>query len=205
MAAHPAPSGRLVWGALLAAAVLLAHPAAGPAQECRPTDPNPAGPFYLTGAPFTAELAPADEPGQRMELTGWVLAMPDCRPVSGAVLDVWHASDGGVYYNLEGGSDPASFRLRGKARTDGEGRYRFATILPGHYPVGFRVYRPRHIHVTVTAPGLAPLTTQVYFRGDPHLARDGLVRAGLITDLESPAGEGKPSSASFDFVLSPSR
>jgi len=48
------------------------------------------------------------------------------------------------------------------------------TDFPGKYP-----FRPRHIHFKVSAPGFAPLTTQLYLRG----------------------GE---TSVTFDLVLSPS-
>ena len=38
------------------------------------------------------------------------------------------------------------------------------TVWPGAYPG-----RPLHIHAKVTAPGYAPLTTQIYFDTDPLL------------------------------------
>ena len=37
--------------------------------------------------------------------------------------------------------------------------------LPSPY-----AWRPAHIHFTVSAPGLTPVTTQLYFADDPYLA-----------------------------------
>ena len=44
------------------------------------------------------------------------------------------------------------------------------TVIPGHYENGPGAWRPAHIHVTISAPGHASVTTQLYFAGDPYLA-----------------------------------
>lgn len=154
------------------------------AAVCEPTPRVTAGPFYVPGAPFRARLAPPGEPGTPLVLAGRVLG-PDCRPLAGAVLDVWQANAAGRYsLTRETGEpdDPSEFLLRGRLETDGEGRYSLETVLPGHYGEG-RWTRPRHLHLTVTHNGAAPLTTQVYFQGDPHLAGDPLVKDELIVPL----------------------
>jgi protocatechuate 3,4-dioxygenase beta subunit len=75
-------------------------------------------------------LASANEPGQRLVLTGHVFG-PDNRPRAGAVIEVWH-TDATGYYRHDGGNGPA--RLRGFVRTDADGSYVIDTIKPGLYP-----------------------------------------------------------------------
>jgi protocatechuate 3,4-dioxygenase beta subunit len=101
-------------------------------------------------------------------------------------VDVWHANERGEY-------DNAGFRYRGHLFTDGEGRYRFRTILPALYPG-----RTRHYHIKVQAPERPVLTTQLYFPDEPANRRDGLFRRDLAMRItEAPDG----LAARFDFVL----
>ena len=190
-------AGLLLAVALLGTARLVA------AGDCPPTPPNPQGPFYLPDAPFVTALDRAEEPGERIEIVGRVSKGPACKPVAGAVLDLWQASAEGYYYNLESAAAPADYLLRGRVRTDAEGRFRVRTVRPGPYRTGPRSWRPAHLHVKVSGPSLLPLTTQVYLPGDPHLARDALVVPSLIGTL-SPRPDG-PATLHFDFVLLPAR
>ena len=73
----------------------------------------------------------------RAQRTGSHALLP---PGGGALVDLWHADERGDY-------DNAGFRYRGHLFTDGEGRYRFRTILPALY-----TGRTRHYHVKVQAP-----------------------------------------------------
>ncbi|MDW7711109.1 MAG: hypothetical protein SCH98_11600 [Deferrisomatales bacterium] len=176
--------------AFLAAGVT-ALAGAGPAwASCAPTPPNAEGPFYLPGAPFRDVLAPDDEPGERLEIRGRVLGAPDCRPLVGAVLDVWHASAEGFYYNLEGPADPQSYGLRGRVAADGESAYSLRTVLPGHYRLTRTRWRPRHLHFRVSHAGYSTLVTQLYFAGDPHLEGDPFVLPSLVIPLERAPGGG---------------
>jgi protocatechuate 3,4-dioxygenase beta subunit len=109
-----------------------------------------------------------------------------CRPVARALLDLWHADERGEY-------DNAGFRYRGHVFTDGEGRYRFRTIMPALYPG-----RTRHYHIKVQAPEWPVLTTQLYFPDEPTNRRDSLFRRELVMRIaEAPDG----LAARFDFVL----
>lgn len=171
------------------------------AGACEPTGSDVEGPFHLDGAPQRAVLADADEPGERIMIEGTILG-PDCRtPVAGANLDVWHADADGNYHD-----DRTEYRLRGQTQTDAGGRYRFETIMPGRYPLGGST-RPAHIHFIVTKPGFTPLTTQLYFAGDPFLSPNDPCGDGcnsgdstLIIDMAS--GEGEISRQGvFDIVL----
>ena len=65
--------------------------------------------------------------------------------------------------------------------TDQQGNYEFETIMPGRYPVppnlpGLEKYagltRPAHVHFRVSESLHIPLTTQLYFKDDPHIAKD---------------------------------
>src|SRR5690606_35883591 len=123
----------------------------GAPASCDPTEASIEGPYYKEGAPGRMVLVEEDMPGTRRTLTGRVLAEGTCAPLAGATVDVWQADSEGAY-------DEAGFRLRGVLETDGEGGYEIHTIVPGHYLNGDQ-YRPAHIHVKVSAPGHAPLTT----------------------------------------------
>jgi protocatechuate 3,4-dioxygenase beta subunit len=160
------------------------------AADCILTEPNPAGPFYLPGAPFGDRIAHPDEPSRPLEIRGRVqgVSPAGCTPLPAAVLDVWHASAGGVYYGLEREGVPEPFALRGRIRADAWGRYALHSILPGHYPLSRTRSRPRHIHSQVSAPGHRTLITQLYFRGDPLLAGDSLVRPALVIELKDEGG-----------------
>jgi protocatechuate 3,4-dioxygenase beta subunit len=67
------------------------------------------------------------------------------------------------------------------------------TILPGVYPG-----RARHIHVKAQAPNGPLLTTQLYFPGEPHNARDRLFNPALSLAIQDTA-DGK--AAQFSFIL----
>ena len=134
---------------------------------------------------LNADLVEPDTKGQLVEINGQVVTR-SCRPVARALLDLWHADERGEY-------DNAAFRYRGHLFTDGEGRYRFRTILPALYPG-----RTRHYHIKVQAPERPVLTTQLYFPDEPANRRDGLFRRDLVMRItEAPAG----LAARFDFVL----
>lgn len=136
------------------------------ASECSATQPDFLGPMYVPGAPQRSVLAGPNEPGERVRIRGAVFG-PDCKtPLPKALLDVWHADAKGNYH-----SEKEAYRLRGQILTNERGEYEFDTVKPGNYgnPSGMR---PAHFHLTISAPEHEPLTTQLYFRGDPYLGHD---------------------------------
>jgi protocatechuate 3,4-dioxygenase beta subunit len=143
-----------------------------------PTPRDGEGPFYSPGAPRKTSLVEPGAKGERLVLSG-IVQTRDCKPVPGALLDVWQTDERGEY-------DNTGFRYRGKVVADGEGRYRLETLLPGEYPG-----RPRHIHVKVQAAGGRVLTTQIYFGDTGAPAR-------LIAKTARHEGALR---AAFDFVL----
>ncbi|MBA3538769.1 MAG: dioxygenase [Deltaproteobacteria bacterium] len=153
------------------------------------TADNIEGPFYKRGAPHRAVLAERDMPGEPLVLLGSVRST-GCTPIAGAELDLWHANTAGDY-------DHAGFGLRGVLETTRDGLWQVRTIVPGRYLNGRR-YRPAHIHVKLRAPGHAPLTTQLYFAGDPYNAHDDFIVPSLIMRHTAKDGVRR---AMFDFVL----
>ncbi len=154
-----------------------------------PTRRQTEGPYYTPLTPRRADLREPGSDAEALVLEGSVLAA-DCRPVTSAVVDIWHCDEYGRY-------DNRGFRYRGHQVTDAAGAFRFQTIRPGQYPG-----RTPHIHVRVHGPGTRPLTTQVYF---PDLAgansRDGIYRDDLLLRLDRDASAGW--RARFDLVLAP--
>jgi protocatechuate 3,4-dioxygenase beta subunit len=153
----------------------------GDAATIRQTE----GPYFKPSSPQRADLVEPDTKGRPVEIEGRVLTR-SCRPIERALVDLWHADERGEY-------DNAGFRYRGHLFTDGEGRYRFRTILPALYPG-----RTRHYHVKVQGPERPVLTTQLYFPDEPVNWHDGLFRRELVMRMAE-AADGL--SARFDFIL----
>jgi protocatechuate 3,4-dioxygenase beta subunit len=150
-----------------------------------PTMPETAGPYFKPQSPLRSDLREPGIVGRPVELFGQVLSRA-CRPLAGALVDLWHANDQGEY-------DNKGFRLRGHIFTDSEGRYAFHTILPGLYPG-----RTRHFHVKVQPAGGALLTTQFYFPHEERNRTDGLFRSELVMKV---ADREDSLLAQFDVVL----
>jgi protocatechuate 3,4-dioxygenase beta subunit len=193
---HGIPNRRtiLVGGASFAASLFaldagLAQQGLPPTPECKdgtaPTLRQTEGPFFTPMSPERADLVEAGMKGQQIELVGVVLSRA-CKPVPGALLDLWHADDAGEY-------DNKGYRLRGHQFADAEGRYRFRTIVPAQYPG-----RTPHFHIKVQPKGGRVLTTQLYFPDEPRNARDPIYRRELLMKV---AKADTGPIARFDFVL----
>jgi protocatechuate 3,4-dioxygenase beta subunit len=165
-----------------------ALPLLEPTPECAddgPTPPQTAGPFFKPDSPLRGSLVEPGLAGTPLVVAGTVLTT-ECTSVANALLDFWHTDDTGRY-------DLAGYRFRGHQLTDGQGRYRLETIVPGAYSG-----RTRHIHVRVQAPGGRLLTTQLYFPGEARNEADGIFSSRLLMHV-APAESGR--EARFDFVL----
>ena len=210
---HPAISRRtLLRGTAAFGGALVAGRALGATPGCQPTESDIVGPFYRFGAPFRSRLAEAGEPGDRIVLTGTVLSA-DCRtPVPGALVEIWQANHTGVYDTSTPGNftEVTSFHMRGMLYTNERGQYEIETIMPGRYPVppnlpGLEKYagltRPAHIHFRVMESLHVPVTTQLYFKGDPYIANDPFAgpKPSLAIDLKQ---DGSLRRGVFDIVLS---
>jgi catechol 1,2-dioxygenase len=196
--------GAVLGGGLLAAPALAQ-------QLCRPTTGDILGPYYRFGAPFLAQLAGPEEAGERLAVSGTVLSA-DCRtPIANALVEVWQANGAGLYDTQTPGNytDKGRFHLRGMLYTDAQGRYRIETVMPGRYPVppnlpGLEQYggitRPAHIHFRVMEALHVPVTLQLYFAGDPHIAEDTWAsqHQDNVIALEA---DGQGRRGTFDIVL----
>ena len=114
------------------------------------------GPYYIDGEKLRRDITEG-KPGTRLDLALKVVDASTCRPISGAVVDIWHCDAGGVYSGFGAGSSNRSF-LRGLQKTDAHGVAHFRTIYPGWYPG-----RTVHIHVKVHVGGNVVHTGQLFF------------------------------------------
>ena len=118
--------------------------------------------------------------GERIIVHGRVLD-ENARPVPETLVEIWQANASGRYRHKKdsylGALDP-NFGGCGRTMTNAEGYYYFRTVKPGAYPWRNWVndWRPAHIHVSVFGSGFAQrLITQLYFEGDPLIARCPIV------------------------------
>jgi protocatechuate 3,4-dioxygenase beta subunit len=99
-----------------------------------------------------------------LEFRVFAAAGPGCKPLPGAVVDIWHCDARGIYSDVEDPNfDTRGKRfLRGYQTSDAQGRVRFQTIYPGAY-----TGRAVHVHFKIRY-GLGrdrrgEFTSQVYF------------------------------------------
>jgi hydroxyquinol 1,2-dioxygenase len=176
------------------------------------TDSTVFGPFYIDGMPeraFGENMALT--PGTPALVHGRVLTT-DGEPIAGAVLDVWQTAENGMY----SGQDTAQQHgnLRGRYRTDANGRYAISTIVPVSYPIptdgpvgkmleatGRHPWRPAHMHFMIDAPGFRTLVTHLFDEGDPYLSSDavfGVKPSLMVAYRERPASDALARQFSFD-------
>jgi catechol 1,2-dioxygenase len=182
------------------------------------------GPFYRPGA---EELPPGasiskDGQGEPAVLIGRVLDI-DGAPIPNALLDIWETNENGLYDQQD--PDQPEMNLRGKFRTDAEGRYYVVAIKPVDYPiptdgpVGEMLraslrphHRAAHIHLIVSAEGYRPVTTHLFVKGDPLLEADAVfgVKDSLVADFvrnDAPEAAARHNvsapfyEVAYDFVL----
>jgi hydroxyquinol 1,2-dioxygenase len=186
------------------------------------------GPFYWEGAPELPRGSNLAEgvTGEPAFYSGRVLSV-DGRPLPNAVLDVWSGNGEGTYDMQMPGE--FAMKARGKIRTDEQGRYWFRSIRPTFYPVptdgpvgrmlrkmGRHPYRPGHIHMIVSAPGHAAVTTHLFVADSDYLDSDAVfgMKESLVANFNrhepgrAPTGEQIATpfyTVEYDFRLRPTR
>lgn len=138
----------------------------------------------------STRLAPLDEPGEPMVIDGTVYDAGG-RPVLGVIVYAYHTNAAGIYEPAPGarGWVRRHGHLRGWARTDARGRYRFITIRPGPYPGRNAA---EHVHMHVIEPGCCTYWIHsLHFDDDP-----------LLTDEER---RDAPNARGGDNLASPER
>lgn len=149
------------------------------------TTANLMGPFWRLNSPNTPQggsIVRGPTPGEPVFVQAQVVDI-NGQPVVDAEVDVWQSSSEGFYENQD--PQQVDMNLRGKFRTDAQGRVRFRTIKPSGYPIpvdgpagdliktlGRHNMRPAHIHFMICKPGFKTQFSQVYSSDDPHLATD---------------------------------
>jgi len=122
-----------------------------------------ARPAALTSS---ARIAPDGEPGTPLVIHGRAYGADRKTPLANAVVFAYHTDREGLY---DRPGTTHSWRLRGWAKTDADGRFEFRTIRPGAYP-GRSI--AEHVHFTLfTASG------DRYHAGELNFADDKFVSA----------------------------
>lgn len=184
------------------------------------------GPYYRAGAPELPMGASINlhGGGEPAVVSGRVLSI-DGTPIAHALLDVWETNENGLYEQQD--PEQPDMNLRGKFRTDSQGAFRFVGIKPVSYPIpddgpvgqllralGRHPFRPAHIHLLVSAPGFASVTTHLFVSGDPYLDSDAVfgTKDSLVVDFIQHTSETEAArygvsapfyTVSYDFVLKP--
>ena len=184
------------------------------------------GPFYREGAPempMGANIS-QDGRGEPSVVTGRVLST-DGTPIANALLDIWETDENGLYEQQD--PEQPDMNLRGKFRTDSEGRYCFVGIKPVSYSIpddgpvgqllralGRHPFRPAHIHLLISADGFVPVTTHLFVKGDQYLDSDAVfgTKDSLVVDFIQHDSEEEAAhyhvtvpfyKVDYDFVLKP--
>ena len=114
------------------------------------------GPYYLSGENLRRNITEG-RPGTRLDLRLSVVDAQTCKPIKGAIVDIWHTDAVGVYSGFGSGASSRTF-MRGVQRTDKNGLAIFRTVYPGWYQG-----RTVHIHVKVWVGGSDVHTGQLFF------------------------------------------
>jgi protocatechuate 3,4-dioxygenase beta subunit len=127
-----------------------------------------------------SRIAPENEPGTPLVINGRVY-QADGRTPAGAGITVFaYQTDSQGLYDVPS-AGPHSWRLKGWAVTDAEGRFTFHTIRPASYP---NATVPQHVHLHLEGPHLPRRwTTELEFDDDPKVnarRREASRQAGMF-------------------------
>ena len=169
------------------------------AEKKKPTPWCELGPFYKREAPHSSMLRAPGDAGMPLTLSG-VAYNTRGETVPDAKLEIWQADNDG-HYDVDG------YRFRALLEPGPKGAYAIESVIPEHYPD--RVCQ--HVHYLVTAPGLKPLITQMYFATDPvfdgnpdkNYTRDPLCTSRELVRPVVIKGDPKQivAAVTFDLVL----
>jgi protocatechuate 3,4-dioxygenase beta subunit len=113
------------------------------------------GPYYLADHLVRRNIK-GDRKGTPLTLGFTVVDASTCKPIKGALVELWHCDAAGVYSGVQGNSGDF---LRGGQRSGAAGKVRFDTIFPGWYSG-----RTPHIHMKVFVSGNEVHTGQIFFQ-----------------------------------------
>lgn len=107
-------------------------------------------------------IAPASEPGTPLSVRGRAVEEDGRTPIGNAVVFAYHTDKDGHYDRPGAGAH--SWRLKGWARTDADGRFEFTTIRPGAYP---QRNTAEHIHLNIFLEDGRRYASGIEFDDDP--------------------------------------
>lgn len=156
-----------------------------------PTPSETEGPFYPVKEQQDkdADLTQIGEQigvaqGQYIIVTGQVRDIAG-HPIENVMLDIWQADANGRYrHPRDSNSAPLDKNFQGWAiiSNDGNGLFRFKTVMPGAYPASKDWVRPPHIHFKIFKQGYSALTTQMYFPNEKRNEADLLFNNKSIAE-----------------------
>jgi len=215
----------VVRGGLIVLLACLPLPHALAADSCPPTPRQTAGPYYPPKTQIEAQQDKDNDltrikghtgkaKGQLLYVMGRVRDA-QCRPIDGAVVEIWQASEDGRYHHPDDSDNPKpldpDFQYWGTYTTGKDGSYLFKTIKPAPYSVGLGGMRPAHIHFKVSHPQFGGFITQMYFSGDAYQDKDRIFRAipaaerpRVVVTMEPPGADQEPDAriCRFDVTIS---
>ena len=124
--------------------------------SCVLTPEQTEGPYSIANEKIRRDIRDGHR-GALLDLRTTVVDAATCKPVKGALVEIWHCDAAGLYSGFGAGASSRTF-LRGGQRTNASGVARFTTIYPGWYQG-----RTVHIHVKVHVGGTVVHTGQLYF------------------------------------------
>src|SRR5450755_2701029 len=135
-----------------------------------PTTSDILGPAYRPGAPLRMNINPPDFTGTALHIKGTIYKSDGKTPFENCSIEIWQCLKDGSYDMV---SD--NYNYRGQIKTNKDGGYHFITTHPVAYTINKdkTVFRAEHIHLLISGGwGEQDLITQIYFKGDKHIAED---------------------------------
>lgn len=150
--------------------------------KCTTTPEQDLGPFYPNVKTGDGDLDLTTIHGKTGTASGEIILVrgrildTDCKPVAGALVEIWQANTHGRYSH-EGDAENKNpldpfFEGWGEMPTNEKGEYGFKTIKPASYQIGGIAddpenWRTPHIHFRVSRRGYHEIVTQMYFPNEP--------------------------------------
>ena len=176
------------------------------------TETTVLGPFYVHNqpeVPLGFDLGRGLK-GEPLYVEGLVSSATGI-PVPNAIVDIWQ-SDAEGYYDVQR-NDVSGSGLRGRFRTDAQGRFYFWSIMPTSYPIpedgpvgemlratGRHSYRPAHVHFMIAADDHETLITHIFPEGDAYLDSDSVfaVKKSLVREFTKEPPGAAPDGSRMD-------
>lgn len=155
------------------------------AAGCIPTFLDGGGPYYEPNTPFRETIAPEENTGTELTVSGKVLNANCTAVYKNVVVDIWQANETGNYDDTW---------YRGRVTTADDGSYSFTTVIPKGYGEG-TAFRPPHIHFKIWDESTEIITSQMFL---PESRNQGIEEAYIIDVTQ---GEDGTYVGKHDIIL----